>query len=174
LQKLFAGLPSRELPPIAVVIHLNKDSQPNHAAFYAAWTHRRVLEAEDKMPLENDSIYFSPPGYHMLVEAAGTVSLSVEEPVHFSRPAIDLLFESAAKAFAAEVLGVLLTGANEDGALGMKRIQERGGRTVVQDPETADSRTMPLAALKLMAPDFIVGIENMGEQFDRFLQTGPA
>jgi two-component system, chemotaxis family, protein-glutamate methylesterase/glutaminase len=108
-----------------------------------------VKEAEDKEPLRAGFVYVAPPNYHVLLERDRSLSLSVDDKVHFSRPSIDVLFESAAQAYGKAAAGVLLTGANEDGAHGLAAVRAAGGTTFVQDPETASIRTMPEAALRL-------------------------
>ena len=107
---------------------------------------RRVRDVEDKDAIERACVYLAPPDYHLLVEP-GSFALSVDERVQHARPSIDVLFESAADAYGAGVIGVILTGANEDGAAGLARIVERGGVAIVQDPESAEARAMPDAAL---------------------------
>ncbi|OII56858.1 chemotaxis protein CheB, partial [Pseudomonas putida] len=115
----------------------------------------------DKQPLRPGQIYVAGPGYHLSVERDLTLSLSQEPPVHFSRPAIDYLFMSAADAYGAGLLGMLLTGANEDGAEGLAYIKRNGGRTVVQDPCDAQVALMPEAALVLHQPDHILSLSGI-------------
>jgi two-component system chemotaxis response regulator CheB len=98
--------------------------------------------------LEPGRIYFAPPNYHLLVESTASLALSNEDPVQFSRPAIDVLFESAADAYGESLIGIVLTGANNDGAAGLRAICEAGGRAIVQDPAEASSAIMPQSALK--------------------------
>lgn len=107
----------------------------------------RVKEAEDKEPIAPSTLYFSPSDYHLLIEPDRTFSLSLDPPVNFSRPSIDVLFESAADAFGPDLTGVVLTGANEDGAVGLKAICQGGGTALVEDPDGAYARAMPQAAL---------------------------
>jgi two-component system chemotaxis response regulator CheB len=104
-----------------------------------------VFEVEDKMPIEHGHIYVAPPDYHTLIEP-GHFSLSTEAPVRFSRPSIDVTFSSAADSYGHRTVGIVLTGANADGAEGLRRISDRGGLAIVQDPDTAESRPMPMAA----------------------------
>jgi two-component system chemotaxis response regulator CheB len=110
-----------------------------------------VREAEDKVRAEGGVIYFAPPDYHVMVEADHRLSLSSEEPVNYSRPSIDVLFESAADAYGAEVIGVILSGANHDGAAGLHAVEAAGGATLVQRPDQSPSPQMPLAALQACA-----------------------
>jgi two-component system chemotaxis response regulator CheB len=170
LNALFASL-DRALPvPVIVALHI----PPRGSIILGAFSSGKmtVKEAEDKETLLPGVIYFAPPNYHLLVEADYTLSLSVEEPVHFARPSIDVLYESAGEAFGENVLGILLTGANEDGAAGLAKIHRAGGTTVVQDPATAYSREMPLAALKAFQPTFTAGLEEIGRILARVGRGG--
>jgi two-component system, chemotaxis family, protein-glutamate methylesterase/glutaminase len=114
-----------------------------------------VLEPNDKEPIVSGQVYLAPGGYHMLAEV-GFISLSVEPPVSFARPSIDVLFESVADAYGAQAIAVVLTGANDDGAIGARAIQDAGGCVLVEDPTTAESPTLPRAAIKSCKPDAVV------------------
>ncbi len=119
-----------------------------------------VVDGADKAPLVPGQVVVAPSGYHMLVED-GCVEMSCEGPVHFSRPSIDVLFESVAEEYGARAIGVLLTGANEDGARGLTAIQRRGGHTIVQDPATSERAEMPRAALAALTPDAVLALEEI-------------
>ncbi len=121
-----------------------------------------VEEATDKQDIAPGTVYFATPGYHLSVEQDRSLSLSLEDRVHHSRPAIDYLFESAADAYGATLAAVLLTGANHDGARGLAQVKRRGGLTIVQDPQDAQVATMPLAALKVQQPDHVLPIHGIG------------
>ena len=108
-----------------------------------------VREANDKQAIMGGVVYFAPPDYHLLVESDRHFSLSVDEPVMYSRPSIDVLFESAADAYGAGLIGVILTGANSDGAIGLSSIMQAGGVGIVQDPNQAQASAMPEAAMRL-------------------------
>jgi len=108
-----------------------------------------VKEAEDKELLSGGTIYFAPPDYHVLLEADKSLALSSDEPVLFSRPSIDVLFESAADAYGAQLIAVVLTGANHDGARGARAVMDSGGVVLIQEPETAFASAMPEAAIRL-------------------------
>lgn len=138
--------------PIAIAIHLGANQRNLVPDLIRKVTSRTVTEAEDKQPLEPHCIYIAPPNYHLLVERTATLSLSVDEVVNFSRPSIDVLFESAADAFRVRCTGVLLSGANEDGARGLQRIADAGGRAYIQAPASANHPTMPDAALRRLGP----------------------
>ncbi len=149
--------------PILLVQHLPQDVPSHLAEIFAARLQRPVREAEDKEPLQPSTLYVAPPGYHLCVETDFSLSLSREAAVNFSRPSIDLLFESAAAVFGRQLIGALLTGANEDGAAGLRRIAERGGLTLVQDPQEAVCPAMPQAALKLFTPAHVLSLDAMAD-----------
>lgn len=133
--------------PILIVVHIPPDSDSLLVDIFEAKSKMRVKEAEPTEPLRPGTIYFAPPDYHLLVEADGHLSLSADEPVLFSRPSIDVLFESAADAFGERLIGIVLTGANSDGADGLRQICKAGGAAIVQAPESAYASAMPEAAL---------------------------
>lgn len=149
LSGLLPGLPADYRLPIIIVVHLPPDKTSLFAALLRARSAIQVREAEDKEPIEAGVAYFAPPDYHLLVEQDRRLSLSDDEAVLFSRPSIDVLFESAADAYGAGLVGVVLTGANGDGASGLKAIVEAGGAAVVQSPEGAYATAMPEAAIAL-------------------------
>ncbi|WP_129644400.1 chemotaxis protein CheB [Peristeroidobacter agariperforans] len=149
----------RELPqslscPVVIVIHL-----PSHSSGLAELlgvdTPLTVKQAEDKEPMVAGTIYIAPPSYHLLVEAQRSFALSVDPPVHFSRPSIDVLFETASDVYGAGLIGVLLSGASEDGAAGLQEIHAAGGTTIVQSPLSAEVAIMPAAALALFEPTYV-------------------
>ena len=114
-----------------------------------------VKEADEKEHLEAGIVYLAPPNYHLMVEKDKTLSLTVDERFNYSRPSIDILFESAAEVFGPQLIGVVLTGANSDGSYGLKTIKAAGGLVVVEDPATAEVKTMPQAALDMLFPDYV-------------------
>ncbi|MCY7371173.1 MAG: chemotaxis protein CheB [Polaromonas sp.] len=162
LIEILPGLPADY--PLAVVVVLHQAEQ--HASVLPELFARRarlaVRQPVDKEPLQPGTLYFAPPGYHLLIETNRSLSLSCDAPVLFSRPSIDVLFESAADAFGRALVGVLLTGANADGAAGLARIAQQGGLTVVQDPAEAHSPDMPGAAIALRTPDFVLPLAGIG------------
>ncbi|MDQ1832840.1 chemotaxis protein CheB [Massilia scottii] len=143
---------------VTVVLHLPDDRDSRLAEVFQQRLAMPVRQADDKMSLAPGTVYFAPPGYHLSIERDLSFSLSQEDPVHFSRPAIDLLMESAADAYGKRLAGILLTGASADGAAGMARIAACGGLTVVQDPLDAEIATMPSAAIRLRAPDAVLPV----------------
>ena len=148
--------------PIIVVLHLPDERRSHLAEVFARRVSLPVLEARDKTPVEAGTLYFATPGYHLSVERDRSFSLSLEDRVHYSRPAIDYLFESSADAYGPTLAAVLLTGANQDGARGLSQVKQRGGLTIVQDPEDAQVATMPQAALDILQPDHILTLRGIG------------
>lgn len=163
LFSVLGALPADFAIPVLCVLHLPDDRHSQLAEVLQRRLQRPVHEALDKARIEPGQIYVAGPGYHLSVERDFSFSLSQEAPVHFSRPAIDFLFESAADAYGTGLLGVLLTGANEDGARGLLHIRQSGGRTVVQDPRDAQVALMPEAALALHDPDHILSLGGIGQ-----------
>lgn len=161
LMKIIPALPAAFPLPIAIVQHLGARSDAYLAELLNRHSAIAVKEAEDKETLSPGTAYLAPAGYHLLIEPDKSFSLSVDDKVNFSRPSIDLLFESAADAFGETLIGVVLTGANSDGAMGLKAIKRRGGLAVVQNPKTADASFMPRAAIAATAVDHIVELEHL-------------
>jgi two-component system chemotaxis response regulator CheB len=124
-----------------------------------------VKEAEDKEPIQPGTVYFAPPDYHLLIDRGPAFALSSDEPVHFSRPSIDVLFDSAADIYGERLIGVILTGANQDGAEGLAAIGHAGGRTVVQDPVSAAVAYLPEAALQEGPVDFVLSLAQLRDLF---------
>jgi two-component system chemotaxis response regulator CheB len=157
LQPLTTGFPL----PIIVVQHRSKDERSLLEEVLQQKCEIRIKQADEKELIENGTVYFAPPDYHLLIENDRSFSLSFDAPVNYSRPSIDVLFESAADVFKKRLLGIILTGANNDGAAGIRKISMQGGITIAQSPETADYTDMPKAAINtgyvryIMSPDEI-------------------
>jgi two-component system, chemotaxis family, protein-glutamate methylesterase/glutaminase len=170
LLTLLSDLPASFRLPMVAVLHLPDDRNSELAEIFQHRLAIAVREAADKESIEPATLYFAGSGYHLSVEMDRSFSLSCEAPVHFSRPSIDVLMESAADAYGAGLAGILLTGANVDGAAGLAKIRQRGGLTVVQDPVEAQVRTMPEAAIRKRQPNLILtldGIRRLLLQLDR-------
>ena len=148
LREVLRGLPEKFGSAVAVVIHVPAQGPHLLAEVLSSPGSPPMKVAEDKEPIVPGTIFLAAPDYHLLVEAGRTFALSYDERVHFSRPAIDVLFESAAEAYGPALMGIVLSGANADGAAGLKAIGDRGGITVVQSLETAEMIAMPAAALE--------------------------
>jgi two-component system, chemotaxis family, protein-glutamate methylesterase/glutaminase len=163
LSRILSDLPAEVDLPIVIAQHRHPDSPEGALAeLLHAQIDRPVLDAGDKMPIEPRHVYIAPPDYHLLVER-GSFALSVDERVQFARPSIDVLFESVAHAYGPDAIGIILTGANDDGAFGLARIKQRGGVALVQDPTGATRRAMPDAAIAATVADAIIPLEEMGK-----------
>jgi two-component system, chemotaxis family, protein-glutamate methylesterase/glutaminase len=161
LSRLLVLLPPDFEPPIAIAQHRTPDPAGDGlAASIGAVSPLPVREVDDKDPLSPGTVYVAPADYHLMVERTH-FELSVDAPVAYSRPSIDVLFESAADAFRDGVVGVLLTGANADGTAGLRRIRDFGGTTLVQDPSTAERPEMPEAAIRAGVADRVLPIEGL-------------
>ena len=154
LRQVLPRLTKAFRPSVAIVIHLPAQGPIVLHELLAGPGTPPMKVAEDKEPVMPGTIYFAPPDYHLLIEGGGTFALSIDSRVHFARPAIDVLFESAAEAFGDRVMGIILSGANADGAAGLKAVANAGGLAVVQSLETAEMIAMPAAALEAV-PDSI-------------------
>lgn len=161
LRTLFSGLKKDFAIPILIVQHLSPHSESVMASILDQLTTLYVKEADDKDLIKKGFAYIAPPNFHMLVESDHTISLNVEEKVCFSRPSIDVLFETASFVYNEHLLGILLTGANGDGAFGMKNIKKHGGITIVQNPETAEAPEMPQTAINLKIVDYVFDLEEI-------------
>jgi two-component system chemotaxis response regulator CheB len=172
LNRVIGDLPSDFEAPVAVVQHRSRDAANLLASLLQDATPLRVVDVEDKEPLVPGSVYIAPPNYHMLVED-GHLSLSVDPLVRFSRPSIDVTFLSAGDTYPRSTIGVILTGANDDGALGLRHIVDRGGRAVVQDPATAESPVMPRAAQLAVPEAEVVPLAGIARHLVRMVRMEP-
>jgi len=163
MTKLLGGLPETFPIPIVVVQHRGKDSERLLSQLLQDATDLNVCEIEDKDVLCAGTVHLAPANYHLLVES-GYFSLTIEEPVRFSRPSIDVTFTSAGDTYGADAIGVVLTGANEDGARGLAHIVKRGGRALVQDPKTAEIPIMPQAAIKAVPEAEVVPLKELASR----------
>jgi two-component system chemotaxis response regulator CheB len=151
--------------PLSVIIvqHISPDSDSYLVKYFQKNCQMEVGEIEDKTRICKQKIFFAPPNYHVLIDFDNSFSLSIDEKVNFSRPSIDVLFETAADYFKDSLIGLILTGANNDGALGMKKIKENGGYCIVQNPKTAEVDTMPLKAIEAAEVDQVLELEEIGD-----------
>ena len=161
VQTVLAALPRAFALPVTVVLHRQKEQEDALAAILQESSSLPVAEPFDKEPIEPGRVYLAPAGYHLLIEP-GHFCLSMDVPVRFARPSIDVLFESAADAYRAAVIAVVLTGANQDGAEGAERIHRLGGRVIIQDSDTAECPVMPAAALKAVPAAQVVPLGDIG------------
>jgi two-component system, chemotaxis family, protein-glutamate methylesterase/glutaminase len=160
MSKLLGDLPADFSLPVVVVQHRSKDSDRLLSELLQDATDLKVCEVEDKDPLMPGTVHIAPANYHVLIDA-GHLSLTLEEPVRFSRPSIDVMFTSAADTYGSGAIGVVLTGANEDGARGLADIVNRGGRALVQDPRTAEIPIMPHAAVRAVPSAEVLQLDAM-------------
>src|SRR6056297_493153 len=149
--------------PVMIVQHQSHDSDDFLVRYFDDLCRHSVKEVEDKMPVESGTIYFAPANYHLLVEPDKTLSLSTEARVNYSRPSIDVLFETAADTYMDRLVGIILSGANSDGTNGAARIKELGGLILAQDPETAEADAMPMSVIKHVQVDHILALNRIGD-----------
>ena len=161
LERVLSDLPADFPLPIAIVQHRSVDSQETMLTILRPYSALPISEPNDKEPICAGRVYIAPPDYHLLVGKEG-FALTTEAPVYYARPSIDVLFESAADLYAERVIGVIMTGASGDGAYGAARIKAQGGVMIVQDPFTAESGTMPRAAIESARIDYVVPLDGIG------------
>ncbi len=161
LLNILPALPAGLRLPVIVVLHLPEERESRLAEIFGLRLSLPVREAEDKETIRAGTVYFAGAGYHLAIEQDRSFSLSCEAPLNYSRPSIDILMESAADAYGTRLAGILLTGANNDGAAGLHRIHDCGGVTIVQDPTEARAPTMPAAAIDAFRPDMILRLADI-------------
>lgn len=161
LRTVVSSLPPGFDLPLVIVQHRHRDSDAMLARFLQGHTGLHVCDVEDKQPIEPGRVYIAPPDYHLLVDV-GYFSLSIEAPVRYSRPSIDAAFVSAADAYGHRTVAVVLTGSNDDGADGLRRVAAAGGLAVIQDPATAEAPTMPLAARRAVPTARVLPLDRLG------------
>lgn len=159
ISRLLTGIPANFSMAILIVQHIAASSDGSWTRILDSRCKIAVREADEKEPIRPGIAYFAPANYHLLVEPDRTLTLTVDEPVNYARPSIDVLFETAADAYGFRLIGLVMTGANSDGAKGLEYVKNKGGLTIVQDPETAETPFMPRAAIQQVCPDHILAIE---------------
>ncbi len=163
LSILLPALPAETGVSIFIVMHLPRDRPSVLADILSRKCVLPVHEAQDKEPVLPGTVYVAPTNYHLLVDTGPQIALSADDPVHYSRPSVDVLFESAAEVYGERLLGMILTGANEDGARGLAAIKDAGGVTLVQAPDTAVSPTMAMSALALRPADAVLTLTQLAD-----------
>ena len=153
---------------VILVVHRHPDSNNYMEEFLNSNCMLQVKQAEEKESIQGGTVYIAPPNYHLLIEDDRTFSLSVDSAVNYARPSIDVLFESAADVYGSDLIGVILTGNNDDGSQGLKKIKKNGGLTIVQTPESADADGMPRAAIEVAKPERVMSLEAIGPFFNTF------
>jgi len=159
---------------VIIVVHRRSDADSLLAELLARKTDVPVKEVEDKEPIHAGTVYLAPPDYHLLLEDQQQFSLDSTEKIHHSRPSIDVLFQSVAEVYGSSAIGVLLSGANADGARGIQKIREAGGYTIVQDPASADIGFMPQQAIDLGAANEVVAPGHIARRINRLLKSSHA
>jgi len=161
LKVIFSQLEPKFGIPVIMVQHISPDAENYLIHILNALKNIPVKEADEKeMPVKGMA-YVAPPNYHLLIEPDQTFTLTVDERVNYARPSIDVLFETAAEAYREGLIGIILTGANSDGSKGLKKIRDLGGLTIVEDPETAEVKSMPRAALHSTPADHVLPLEKI-------------
>lgn len=161
--EVLSPLPASFPLPIVIVQHLLEHDDSYLAVHLDRVCQLKAIEAVDKERIKPGVIYTSPPGYHMLIENNKTISLSAEPPVNYSRPSIDLLFESAANTYRDKLICILMTGANNDGSKGMSCVHNLNGICIVQDPATASASMMPASAIEATQVDYIMTFKQISD-----------
>ncbi len=161
LKQILSALPADFPIPVLVVTHITPTADDGLAQLLNSQCSIRIKEADEEEPLAPGTVYLAPANYHLLVERRGVLELSVDPPVNFARPSVDVLFESAAEAFGRHLIGIILTGAGHDGSRGLLRIRQAGGLVIIQDPVDAEMDSMPRKALELLVPDYLVSLAEL-------------
>ena len=162
LQTILRCLEKKFPIPIIIAQHLHPEGDDYMARHLNTICQLRVKESENREMIKPGTVYLAPPNYHLLIEKDKTFSFSTDDRVNYCRPSIDVLFESAADVYGSKLIGIILTGANNDGALGMKKIKKQGGLTIVQDPSTSEVEIMPSSVIQLTTVDYIFPLEEIG------------
>jgi len=162
IQPILKALPTEFALSVIVVMHRHKDTGAYLERSLDNDCKMHVKQADEKEKIKAGVVYVAPPNYHLLIEDDGTFSMSVEGAVNYARPSVDVVFESAAEVYGKGLIGVILTGANKDGSLGLKRIKEAGGLAIVQTPETSVAVDMPRAAIAAVNPDYVLPLDEIG------------
>ncbi|MDQ7244465.1 chemotaxis protein CheB [Leptospira borgpetersenii] len=163
MKTILSSLPAEYGIPLILVQHIGPRSDGTWIRVLRDFSKIKIKEAEEKEKIEPGTVYVAPPNYHLLIEKDKTISLSTSERVNFSRPSIDVLFESASDAYGDGLIGIVLTGANSDGAKGLKKIKENGGLAIVQDPLYSEVSLMPESAIRAGPVDYILFLEKIAE-----------
>jgi len=156
---------------VIVVLHIGQNPNDSFVHYLNDISQLEVKEAEEKEELSQGTVYFAPPNYHLLIEDDETFTLSTDPKVHHSRPSIDVLFETAAWTFKKDLIGLILSGLNQDGSYGLLQINELGGVCMIEDPQNAQARIMPSAAYKIAKPQFIIPLEQIADKIIEIVKS---
>lgn len=171
LKRILPELPKDFNMPMFIVYHIHKTSDDFMVRHLNETSRLWVKQAEDKELIKPAVVYMAPPDYHLLIEWDRSIALSTSERVNYTRPSIDVLFETAADVYGEKLIGIILTGANRDGSQGTRKIKRTGGFVIVQDPKTAEMDTMPKAAIEAAEPDLILSLEEIAEFLCQFTKS---
>lgn len=171
LNQIMSQLSHNFALPVVVVQHQHPHADDFLARYLDEHCQLNVKQAEEKEKISPGTVYIAPANYHLLIEHDATFSLSVSERVNYARPSIDVLFETAADVYGSKVIGIILTGANNDGSLGIKTIKAYGGLAIVQKPETAEAQEMPRAALEATPVDYVLTLREIGPLLNKMACT---
>ncbi len=161
ITKILGTLPKNYKPAVILVLHRLKHVRNGFVEALSLKSKLPIIEPEDKSPIRSGNVYLAPANYHLQIELGNFFALSAEEPVNHSRPSIDLSFETAAYAFKDKMAGIILSGANRDGAKGLQEIYNNGGATIIQDPEECQVKTMTLAAIERVPKAQILSVDSI-------------
>ncbi len=167
ITKILNALPEKFDYPLFLCLHRLKHVRSGFVETLSIKSKVKIVEPYDKEPIRPGRAYLAPANYHMFIEIGNTIALSTDEPVNHSRPSIDLSFITAAKVYKEKLVGIILSGANKDGAFGLKRVKDNGGITIVQDPSECEVKTMVDSAIKMTKVDYIYNTN----QIIQFLST---
>jgi two-component system chemotaxis response regulator CheB len=168
LQILFSHIGKKFRLPVIIVQHLHPESEDYLGRLLSEYSPLTFKEADDKEPIEKGTVYYAPANYHLLVSSNKTLALNVDEKVNYCRPSIDVLFESAADVYGDHLIGIILTGSNQDGTAGMEIIKRNGGLTIVQDPLTAEVDVMPRSVIDRINVDHILALDKISKYINGF------
>jgi len=173
LKRLLGALPADFPLPILVVTHITPDADDGLAVLLDSHCAIRVKEADEQEIILPGTVYLAPANYHLLVERDSTLAFSIDPPVNYARPSVDVLFESAAEVYGATLIGIILTGAGNDGCNGLLKIKTSGGLAIIQDPADAEMDSMPKSALRLLDADHVVPLKEIQDLLKRLVRGKP-
>ena len=172
VRNILLKLPDRFELPIIIVVHRHRHSNMDFEHQLGRDCPLKIVQADMQQPIQPSHVYVAPPNYHLLIEEDKSFSLSLESPVNYARPSIDVTFESAAQAFGSKLIGIILTGANKDGSNGLGEIKSHGGYTIVQSPETSEAAEMTSSAIDRVSPHQILDIDDIAPFLNRITTAG--
>jgi two-component system chemotaxis response regulator CheB len=173
LKSLLGALPADFPVPVLIVSHIKPDSDDCLARLLNTLCTIRVKEADERETIAPGTVYLAPANYHLLVEKGGNLALSVDPIVNYARPSVDVLFDTAAEVFGPALIGIILTGAGNDGSKGLLKIRNRGGVTIIQDPDDADMASMPASAQQLQNADHVVKLKEIPDLLMSLVKRKP-